>query len=127
MRRFVHPRLVLALMVLTALPLAAQGYKAGAVNNAPDVPKVLQDAVQATGASLLGGDGKTVAEIWLAKTVTGQANPGSMDIIYGDVAPGSFIGILHFPDGGADFRGQNIKSGYYTLRYDLIPQDGNHM
>jgi hypothetical protein len=38
-----------------------------------------------------------------------------------------FVGVLHFPTQGADFRGQAIKPGFYTLRYGLIPQDGNHM
>jgi hypothetical protein len=38
-----------------------------------------------------------------------------------------FLGVLHFPNAGADFRGQAIKPGFYTLRYGLIPQDGNHM
>jgi hypothetical protein len=38
-----------------------------------------------------------------------------------------FVGVLHFPSQGADFRGQAIKPGFYTLRYGLIPQDGNHM
>jgi hypothetical protein len=127
MRRIINSRLFLALAMLTALPLVAQDYKAGAVTKLPDVPKVLQDAVQPEGASLLDGQGEAVAEVWLAKALTGQANAGSMDVIYGDVAPGSFVGVIHFPNAGADFRGQKIKSGFYTLRYDLIPQDGNHM
>lgn len=27
----------------------------------------------------------------------------------------------------SDFRGQSIAAGIYTLRYELLPQDGNHM
>lgn len=127
MRRKINPRLFLALALLAALPAAAQDYKAEAVNQLPDVPKVMQDTLQSQGARLLNGQGQAVAEVWLAKTVAGQANSGSMDIIYGDVTPGSFVGVIHFPNAGADFRGQSIKSGFYTLRYDLIPQDGNHM
>jgi len=40
---------------------------------------------------------------------------------------GEFVGVVHFPAPGVDFRGQAIKPGFYTLRYALIPQDGNHM
>ena len=40
---------------------------------------------------------------------------------------GAFLGVLHFPNPTTDFRSQTIKAGYYTLRYGLIPQDGNHM
>lgn len=131
MRRLIHPRLFLALAMLAALPAFAQGdYKVEAINGLPpgDVSKILEDALQAQGARLLDGGGKPVAEVWLAKTLDGAANPSSSgDIIYGSVQPGAFVGVLHYPAGGSDFRGQNIKSGYYSLRYDLIPQDGNHM
>jgi hypothetical protein len=76
----------------------------------------------------LDAEGKPLAEVWMAKALTGQANPSSSgDILYGSVDPGAFVGVLHYPNGGSDFRGQTIKSGFYTLRYDLIPQDGNHM
>ena len=27
----------------------------------------------------------------------------------------------------SDYRGQSIPAGIYTLRYQLLPQDGNHM
>jgi hypothetical protein len=40
---------------------------------------------------------------------------------------GAFIGVLHFLNATPDFRSQTMKPGYYTLRYELIPQDGNHM
>jgi len=40
---------------------------------------------------------------------------------------GEFVGIMHLPMAGSDFRCQSIKPGYYTMRYALIPQDGNHM
>jgi hypothetical protein len=47
--------------------------------------------------------------------------------MYGNLAVGTLVGALHFPKAGSDFRGQPIKPGYYTLRYALTPQDGNHM
>jgi hypothetical protein len=131
MRRFFTSRIILAIALLSALPAFAQGnYKAEAINGQPpaDVPKVLQDALQPNGVRYLDDQGKPLAEIWLAKTLDGQANPStSGDTIYGAVQPGAFVGVLHYPGGGSDFRGQSIKSGFYSLRYDLIPQDGNHM
>jgi hypothetical protein len=130
MRRLIQSRLFLAWALLTSLSAFAQGnYKVETISSPPSgVPKALQDAVQAQGVRFLDAQGKPLAEVWLAKTLTGQANPSSsMDIIYGSVEPGAFVGVLQYPNGGSDFRGQNIKIGYYTLRYDLIPQDGNHM
>jgi hypothetical protein len=131
MRRLFDSRLFLAVALFTSLSAFAQGnYKVETISGPPpsDVPKALQDVLQPQGERFLDDQGKPLAEIWLAKTLAGQANPSSsMDIIYGSVQPGAFVGVLHYPDGGSDFRGQNIKSGFYTLRYDLIPQDGNHM
>jgi hypothetical protein len=130
MRRLMRCHLFLAVTLLAAVSAFGQDYKAEALSSPPpaDVPKALQNAVQATGVRFLDGQGKPLAEIWLAKAVTGQATPStSGDTIYGSVDPGAFVGVLHYPGGGADFRGQNIKSGYYSLRYDLIPADGNHM
>lgn len=131
MRRFIHPRLLVAFALLAALPAFAEGnYKAEALNRLPasDVPRVLQAALQSQGSRFLDDQGSAVAEVWLAKTLSGPASPNSsMDVLYGSVAPGAFVGVLHFPNGGKDFRGQGVKSGYYTMRYDLIPQDGNHM
>ena len=37
------------------------------------------------------------------------------------------MGVIHFPAAAKDYRGQGVKAGYYTLRYELVPQDGNHM
>src|SRR5262249_2275917 len=36
-------------------------------------------------------------------------------------------GVIHFPDAASDFRGQTVAAGFYTLRYGLMPSDGNHL
>ena len=35
--------------------------------------------------------------------------------------------MANFPKGMSDYRGQAIPPGSYTLRYAMLPQDGNHM
>src|SRR5262249_29585369 len=40
---------------------------------------------------------------------------------------GHLVGVLRFPRKGSDFRGQDIPSGLYTLRYGNQPVDGNHV
>ena len=37
------------------------------------------------------------------------------------------MGVIRFSQPAADFRGQRIPAGFYTLRYELIPNDGNHL
>ena len=43
--------------------------------------------------------------------------------IRGVYLAGSYL----LPQASTDFRGQPIKAGIYTLRYELIPQDGDHL
>jgi len=103
-------------------------YKAANLGTLPDVPNSLQGLLDPQGARVVDGQGSTVCEIWLRKSVPANPNPSSSsDVLYVTLAEGTFLGVLHFPAQGADFRGQAIKAGYYTLRYALIPQDGNHM
>ena len=95
---------------------------------AADLPKPLQDALESQGTRVVNGQGDTLLEVWLRKTVpTSSSAGGSSDFLYGSLSEGVFVGVLHFPSQGADFRGHAIKPGFYTLRYGLIPQDGNHM
>lgn len=123
------------LAYLVAVPLlwaatALGQYKAESIGApaSPDVPKPLQDLLDSQGTRVVDAQGSTLCEIWLRKTVPANPNPSnSSDILYGALAEGTFLGLLHFPAQAADFRGQAIKPGYYTLRYALIPQDGNHM
>ncbi len=123
--------LLLAAQMLCAASARAQGdYKAEAVGapSSADVPKALQDVLQSTGVRLVDGQGAAVCELWLRKSIpTRQDAAGSGEVLYKGLTTGTFVGVLEFPKGGSDFRGQSIKSGFYTARYALIPQDGNHM
>jgi hypothetical protein len=119
-----------AAILLAAVSAFGQTYKAESAPApaASDLPAKVAAALEPQGARLVDAQGKTVGEIWLRKSLPAQAQPDtSMDVIYGALAPGTMVGVLHFPANNADFRGQPIKAGYYTLRYDLVPQDGNHM
>ena len=69
-----------------------------------------------------------MAEVWFRKGVpVTKSASSSPDVIYGGLSVGEFVGLVHFPQKTTDYRGQAIKTGYYTLRYAEIPQDGNHM
>ncbi len=109
----------------------AQGtYKIQATQGLPggDVSQAIQGTLQPQGESLLDSSGKTLCEVWLLKQLTPAANPDSAaNVLYGKIDQGSLVGVIHFPDATKDFRGQAVKAGYYTLRYELVPEDGNHM
>lgn len=119
--------LFLAAQLLTAVWARAQGaYKIEPITTvSSEVPKALQDVLQPQGTRVLGDKG-ALCEVWLAKAVA-QGSGGNPDAVYPTLGVGTWVGVLHFPASGSDFRGQAIKPGYYTLRYALLPQDGNHM
>jgi len=121
----------LALELLGVTLAWSQGaYKIGTapLSAASDLPKALQSALQPQGERLVDGKGAAISELWFSKSVPAQAGANSSgDVLYGGLSMGEFVGVLHFPNAGSDFRGQSIKPGYYTMRYALIPQDGNHM
>ncbi len=107
-----------------------QGYKAESTGalTASVIPKATQDLLATQGVKVVSDAGSTLLELWPAKTVPASASPASSsDILYGALSEGVFLGVIYYPAQNADFRGQPIKPGYYTLRYALIPQDGNHM
>jgi hypothetical protein len=43
------------------------------------------------------------------------------------LARSTLVGVIHFSQAAADFRGHRIPAGFYTLRYELMPNDGNHL
>ena len=50
--------------------------------------------------------------------------PGGSD--FPNVPVGALVGVIQYAKGGGDFRGQAIKPGVYTMRFNLQPEDGDH-
>ena len=71
-------------------------------------------------------DAAAPAEFWFARAlaVSSSEAPGAL---YPQLANGEFVAVVTFLKGTSDYRGQAIASGTYTLRYQYIPQDANHM
>jgi hypothetical protein len=92
---------------------------------AKDASEVVRKAVGESGYRVTLDDGWT-ADFWFARELptSAAANAGA---IYPQLANGEFVGVASFPKGSSDFRGQAIPAGLYTLRYQYIPQDANHM
>jgi hypothetical protein len=66
-------------------------------------------------------------EIWYRKEAPAQAKSASANAVYDRLAPSALIGVLHFLRPSSDYRGQSIPAGFYTLRSELMPDDGNHL
>jgi hypothetical protein len=119
-------RRVVILLTLTCIAVAAASKvdRTGplVVGSASDT---LRQAVENKGYRVILDDGWT-AEFWFAKQLATEKKdvPGAL---YPELADGEFVGVVNLPQGISDFRGQSIPAGEYTLRYQLLPQDGNHM
>ena len=72
-------------------------------------------------------DGSVACELWFMKGIAGQSKKEVAGAVYPELAESTLVGVLHFSQPGSDYRGQPIASGYYTLRYELLPNDGNHL
>ena len=124
-RRQRNPTYLLFASLLT-LPLLAQSPRVDRFSSPPDgVSHDVTAALEDKGYRLTLDDGWS-AELWLAKNPK-LASGGAADALYPQLSNGEFIAVLHLPKGMSDFRGQAVPAGTYTLRYQLIPQDANHM
>ena len=90
----------------------------------PGTSASVKASLQAEGLRVSDASG-ALCELWLRKAipVDASASAGS----YSAMAPGTFAGVIAYTGKGGDFRGQGIKPGVYTMRYALLPADGNHM
>jgi hypothetical protein len=116
-----------AVMLCAAARVSAQGYK---VESAPvSAPTELSAAVRDTlspQALRVSGPGGVVCEIWLRKTVPGQAATQNLGVTYTQLQEGTLVAAIRFPADLKDYRRQLVKAGVYTLRYALSPVNGNH-
>jgi hypothetical protein len=125
-------RFLVVLLMIGLSPAAFankfDNYKVESIGALTDtkVPEAVRKALDSKGLRLIDDKGKQVCEIWFAKSVpTATAEVSGAN--FGQIAEGTFVGVINFPSDAIDFRGQSLKPGFYTLRYGLILQDGNHL
>ena len=132
-------RFFVFILLFTSLAFAKNSHAAGksADNNGyivesiaelkeATVTEAVRGALEPKGVRVINDGGKTVCELWFSKEIPTIKNeiPGAS---FGQIPEGAFIGVINFPSNISDFRGQGIKAGFYTLRFALILQDGNHL
>jgi hypothetical protein len=120
--------LLTAWLLLGSLALGQGSYKA-VTGGAPSagIPGSVRGALAAQSVQFENAQGAPLCQIWWRKGIPVTKASSSADVIYGGLSMGEFVGVIDFPKAATDYRGQSIKAGDYTLRYALIPQDGNHM
>ena len=95
------------------------------------VPSEFSDAVRGVSYSqsiALSLGGKLSAKIWLSDTLENAGVPSSeLGITFGKIETGSFIGVIELVELWSDYKQNPINPGHYTMRYEIMPADGNHM
>jgi hypothetical protein len=89
----------------------------------PDISDAMKKTLQDQGLRVTGDSGP-LCEIWLRKVLPQSGGTGTD---YSTLAPGTFVGVIQYLGKGGDYKGQAIKPGTYTMRYQTMPSDGNHM
>ena len=121
-RNFFH--IAFLVTVLTTVAVAADKVERSGPPPA-SVSSELRQAVEEKGYRVTL-DGGWTGEFWFAKNLATTKKDVS-GALYPELSDGEFVGVVSFPRGFSDYRGQSIPAGVYTLRYQLLPQDGNHL
>jgi len=106
--------------------------QAAKVENLSDFDEVslsaeMKKALDPKGYRLALDDGTALCDLWLRTNIPAQAKRDVQGALYSQLPDSVLIGLVSFPQATTDYRGQSIKAGVYTLRYALLPNDGNHL
>jgi len=72
-------------------------------------------------------DGNTLGEFWIRKELpAGESGGAGLGVNFGTIPASTLVGVAKISSWN-DYKGQAIPAGLYTLRYGLLPSDGNHM
>lgn len=128
-RLFLPISFLLALILCVPRNASAQSYKAEALSEAPptELSAAIRNTLSPTGIRVTGPSGP-VCDLWLGKAIPGKANaPQTLGVVFPQLAQGTLVGAIRLTNPTKDYRKQLIKAGVYTLRYALLPDNGDHL
>ena len=117
----------LAIFVLST-PLfaaASPGVERIEALSASSISDNLNRAIEEAGYRVALDEGWT-ADFWFTRSLK-TSGTQTADALYPFLANGQFVAVVNFTKGFSDYRGQAVPLGLYTLRYQYLPQDANHM
>jgi len=118
--------LVLVLIFASGVMVAADPQLEKLAVPPSEVPAAVNALLDPNGFKV-AADGKTLGEFWICKEVPAAASADtSLGVNFGTIPVSAFLGVAKITS-WSDYKGQVIPAGVYTLRYGLLPADGNHM
>ncbi len=121
-------KVMFLVFLLSFLPVIGGSFPAYKVETigactSPEISDAEKKVLQDHGFKVVGDSGP-FCEVWL-RSVLPQSSGTGTD--YSTMAPGTFVGVIHYFSAAGDYKGRTIKAGIYTMRYQTMPSDGNHM
>lgn len=94
---------------------------------ATPVPEPVWKVLDPQGYRVVLDDGSQLCDIWLRKDTPKSSKKESDSALYPQLASSTMVGLISFPKAVSDYKGDPVQPGFYSLRYQLLPSDGNHM
>ncbi len=111
--------------LLIAGSLAFAQYKAEPAGAPPsEVAPAIAQALQKSGTKITN-NGAPYCEIWF-RSDSPPAAKSTEDNVSLSIQQGALLGVIKWDGKGSDRRGQSMKPGVYTLRYGVMPINGDH-
>lgn len=124
----IHRVLVLfaAFAVSSCVPSLAAAYKVEKTGTCalPEVADAIKATLNPEGMAV-SRDSGILFEVWMRNGIPLQAGASAGD--YSGLANGTFVGVIRYVEPGIDYKGHAIRTGVFLMRFQNIPQDGNHM
>ena len=129
MRKRAGASFAIAFILVASLLCAAQTGKVESVGPLTDnaVPEAVRQALDEKGYRLTLEGTTPACELWIHKSIPAQTKQDLEGVAYPQIAESTLVAVIHFPRAAADFRGHSVPAGFYTLRFAIMPNDGNHL
>ena len=120
---------IFTLLILSSIQVVlGQDFTLHTVNSHPNkLEESLKNSLGSKGFQIIDDQKNLWCEIWIRQEIAVSEYAASPDAQYPSFHSGVLLGLIRFPSDASDYRGLPIKPGIYTMRYGIIPQDGNHV
>lgn len=93
-----------------------------------DLAEPIRKALAAEALVVRGESDAVVMRVWFRESIPTKATEEQVKngLTYREIAEGTLVGAIEFPEAFTDFRRQKIAKGTYTLRFAIQPEIGDH-
>jgi hypothetical protein len=127
-KRFIPTSLILLVLLVSSVVLGAD-LQVKKVDSGPpeDVSESIRGALEQIGHQVVAGD-QVHSEFWLVRELPldPTLSPG-LGVTFGQIPRSTLIGVVRLHQTWTDYKVQRIPAGLYTMRWEIRPDDGNHM